>query len=504
MRKLNVCLIIIMIGFIMPTVFGSNYTTTLMTQGGSSGGSVGPLLTANTEVSTQTASSDTCAKYHTCPDGSVVQYCFLSEMKSEDGSSAGGGCGCVTPEKLCKTSESVKEENSAQTTTSNSGGSVTPVVQSCPVDEELTEEYNNLLKELGNVDSTASTSVLIAIYDRIDAVKEKIKKAEMECSGVTVSAVSTGKIVSEMPVEISATVTSISKPVPIDRCSTIGGYEKKYVHYKELYSLSDSELNDKGYSGREDIEMILEELSVEIEEIKKECQKGQIVGITSAVGKIEPTIMMDPVIPVAVDSGSEIRVYYKTKVESIRSLDNVDEHIEGLTELRVEIDNLIEELIKSKDTISADDMENLVTKISISPGVIKADNVEIRAVRKKIVMDIDNKNISVEPTEKNVVIKDGNLEINTNSVSIEKNILKVGDSEVSVAASDVIDELGISPESVELVEEDRKAVYNIKVIENRKLFGLITIAVNKDYKVDAGNGNLIEENKPWYMFLTSG
>ena len=117
---------------------------------------------------------------------------------------------------------------------------------------------------------------------------------------------------------------------------------------------------------------------------------------------------------------------------------------------------------------------------------------------------INNKPISIEPTEKEVLIKDENLDVNAVAVSIQENVLRVGNSEVKLTASDVVDKLKITPKEIELMEENAKAVYKIKADENRKLLGFIPIKIGNALTADAENGNVLEEQKPWYTFLTTG
>ena len=72
-------------------------------------------------------------------------------------------------------------------------------------------------------------------------------------------------------------------------------------------------------------------------------------------------------------------------------MDDTDEQIKELKALKEEIDNLIEKLIKSKNTITTNDVSELVTKISVSAGEINADNVQIRTIGKKVLASINNK-----------------------------------------------------------------------------------------------------------------
>lgn len=226
-------------------------------------------------------------------------------------------------------------------------------------------------------------------------------------------------------------------------------------------------------------------------------EAGKPVEPSTAIAVTEPK-------PIATNSGEEIKDYYKTRIEKITSFGKVDEQIKELKELKEEIDNLIKELIKSKNAITTNDVGGLVEKISVNPGMIKADNVEIKTIEKKILMDVNDKPISIEPTEKEVIIKDEKLSVKASGVSIQNNVLRVGNAEVKLTASDVVDKLKVVPKSIELMEENAKAVYKIKAEENRKLLGLIPIKIENDLTANAENGDVLEEHKPWYAFLTTG
>ena len=111
--------------------------------------------------------------------------------------------------------------------------------------------------------------------------------------------------------------------------------------------------------------------------------------------------------------------------------------------------------------------------------------------------------MSVEPTASQVLIRDKSLEIKTDEVVIKENVLSVGGVEVKMSASEVAEKLGITPQTIELKEENTKAVYNMKIEERRKLFGFIPFNIQKTVAADAANGNVLTERLPWYSFLTT-
>ena len=111
--------------------------------------------------------------------------------------------------------------------------------------------------------------------------------------------------------------------------------------------------------------------------------------------------------------------------------------------------------------------------------------------------------VSVEPTTKQVLILDKGLEVNTTEVMIKENVLSVGGVDVKMSASEVTEKLNLVPTTIELKEENTKAVYNMKINEHRKLFGIIPLNIQKTVTADAENGNTLSEHLPWYGFLTT-
>ncbi len=302
------------------------------------------------------------------------------------------------------------------------------------------------------------------------------------------------------PRPISSETESVRiKPAPEPFiCSIDAELMKQYdVLIKELKQAEIEDAQEKA----EDIKNRINDLREKIAKNKEECYLRN---------KIEPseqtvTLITMPM-PKEQISRENIASYYKTKTEKIMSqTENVENQIRELKALREDIDNLIKKLLQDKTEIKPSEVSSLVGKIRIKPGEIKADEIQIKTLNKKIMMDINKKPISIEPREKQVIIKDKNFEIKAAEVSVDvdEGSLKVGDIEVKVAPSEVIEKLKVTPTSINLKEENEKAVYEIKIKEKRKLFGFIPITVEKAITADADDGKVIEEHSPWYTFLTS-
>ncbi len=368
--------------------------------------------------------------------------------------------------------------------------SATPIATpTCYVGGDLTKQYNTLILELQKEESIGDQVRAKEITDQIMALKQQIAASKNECYPGGGYGTASGSV------PPAVTVPQPTTPAVVNQCGEVNQWQEKINYYQKLNSLSDDDLAKENSSSREQIKNTLSELKAGIEKIKNQCnvqnQGGQSMVATETVK------------PVVTGSGQEIDAYYKTEIEKITASANIQDQIQKLKALRGEIDGLIEKLLQGRKEVEIGELNNLVNEVTVSAGQIKADDMAIKTTEKKILIDIGNTAISIEPTRNNVLIKDNGLEVNTVGVSIKENVMSVGDAEVKMAASDVAQKLNLSPNSVELKAENQQAVYEMKTNENRKLFGFINVNVQKTTTADAQNGNLLKEKLPWYSFLTT-
>ena len=360
----------------------------------------------------------------------------------------------------------------------------------CYIGDRLMKDYNVLMLELKETETAGDKVEAERITGKIIDLKRQIEKSKEECN-----------ISAQQPQLVQLPTEEAPRPVVIDRCGDVTQIEKKIAYYENLRNLSDADVTKETGSPREElgIEDVIAELLREMEKVKEQCSMQMGTFIVAA----EQIRIAEPVNPVVAESGQEIDIYYKAKIERITTLVDIDKQIESLKILRGEVDQLIERLLKSRKEIEVGEFGNLITEIKLSQGEIKADNIVVKTTEKKILMEVGDKSISVEPTENDVLIRDSGLEVKATELSIKENVLRVGTAEVKVAASDVVKKLKVLPISVELKEEDKIAVYKMKVEEPRKLFGFIPLTIQKTITTDADEGNLLKEDQPWYTFLTT-
>jgi len=349
-----------------------------------------------------------------------------------------------------------------------------------------------------------------ALHVKIRVIKEEISNARRE---PTVTEVPREvQPVNERPTVVTASEGSIVTTTPVDPCEEARALQEKKRYYEGLYALSDKELQDKGYRrGKEELRVTIENLERSITRLRAECEAGVSGSAGGGSGTIPPTETVPVVLittpkPVAVASGGEITEYYRIRLAEIALEEvDIDRQIARLIELRDEIDRLIEELIKSKAEISTEEVSGLVERIQVRPGEVKMDKVVVKTVDKSIVTRMDNRELSIRPAPAQVIMRDENLEVRAPELSIENEVVRVGNSEVNLRPAAVIEAIRVQPIEMELKEENATAVYRIRTDESRKLLGFIPIKVRKTLTVDATNTEveIIDEERPWWAFFTT-
>ncbi|MFC1920503.1 hypothetical protein ACFLYQ_02120 [Chloroflexota bacterium] len=388
--------------------------------------------------------------------------------------------------------------------------------------DSLMDELDRLVQMLREAENKGDKELMTALMEKIRVLKAEMEKANVQ----TVTATAAGKT----PRVVTGTVkpqTDGEKPTvsatgesqtgvsnASDSCKELEAVEAKKKYYEALNALSDDELTAKGYiRGRGEIQSTIESLDEMIVRLRTECEAGATIRNTDKEGQTQTSntgsisAVTISAKPVAAGSGDEISDYYKRRITEIATEENdIDRKVATLKELRDEIDRLIEELIKSKNSVSTSEMKGLVERIQVRAGEVRMDEVTVDTTDKKVTARINERDIEIQPTESRVMLKDGNFEVNAQELSIEDEVLSVGNAEVKLMPNAALANINFAPKEMELAEENNKSVYRIKTDENRKLFGFIKMKVENTITVDASNtnGDILKEQRPWWAFLTTG
>ncbi|OGM89640.1 hypothetical protein A3J77_01605 [Candidatus Wolfebacteria bacterium RBG_13_41_7] len=359
------------------------------------------------------------------------------------------------------------------------------------------KQYDTLISELQDVQKRNDLERGNLITQKIIELKKEISASKTNCGVGSATSVNNPQLLITPEVKKETISSGI---IQMNKCEEANRWEEKIAYYVKISDLADPDLKNQTNLSREEIRNTLARLAEGLKIIREQCNNIRAVATGTAASA---QAVSEPIRPVGVQSAEEIRIYYKTKIENITETGDASEQIQKFKELKDDKDRLIGELIRNKKEIQAGELGEIVEEIKINKNEIIADGVSVKMTGNRILLNIGSSPISVVSAGNKVIIKDKNLEVSADDVSISDNSLKIGGMEIKLAASEVAKKLNVAPEAVELTTENSQPVYKMKIAEQRKLFGLIRINAQNTQTADANNGNLLSESKPWYYFLTT-
>ena len=206
---------------------------------------------------------------------------------------------------------------------------------------------------------------------------------------------------------------------------------------------------------------------------------------------------------------SDIVSYYKGKMINVMaSSETSDNKIASLKDLRQEIDNTIANLIGQRKNIKFDDVKGMVDSVtvganSISIGESKTDGTDV-----SIESYIGDSSVSVAPTTSGAEINQDGIKVDSVSVAVDKDGINVDGANVSVSPKELMQRHKLLSNmarvtALKLSKENNKAMYTANVDAKKNILGFIPATTNEEIKVDAENGNIISESKPWWSAIST-
>ena len=170
-------------------------------------------------------------------------------------------------------------------------------------------------------------------------------------------------------------------------------------------------------------------------------------------------------------------------------------------------------LVHNANAISAEEISAISENVTVTPTEIVSGATKIvsasntSASGKMIQISVNGKEITVTPSISTVVIKDGEVIVNTTEIHLKNGKMFMGNTEVNVTpqqAKDKIEtKLQAKIEKFELKNINGKALYAMEIKEQRRLFGLFPLRATITEEVDATTGKLVKDVRPWwYAFST--
>ena len=437
---------------------------------------------------------------------------------------------------------------------------VNAAIVKCVLDDSLNSELNSLLVMLKEAESKNDAESMKQIKLKITAVSEEFNKKLVACQSqlniqTTTSTAGGETQTVEKPIAISTTTTSAASLICEVPAELQKEYDNAWLIYKTAIAKGDDQAAMDSKPAIVKVEAMIQEIKANcagtiapgdpVEEIidnngvgttamvNGECTvpveltqefEGQwkkyntaienndtetAIATKAKIAEIEQKLSstkgqcVKTIVSVKAET-SDVVSYYKEKLtETLSTTGDVDTQIASLKQLRTEIDNTIADLIRKKSEFNASDATGLVDEIKVKKNEIVTGSVSIANPTASINTEVNRKEIKVKSTSTGASINDGNISVATSEATVSNNKLMVGSNEVKVAPSEVSGKTNMIVKQMTMATENGKAVYSAKGTEKRNLFAVLPVEIEKKVKVNAANGDIISEDKPWWSFLTT-
>jgi len=381
----------------------------------------------------------------------------------------------ITPQPTTSTPAS----SALATTTPTTG-----LTQQCEfASEQLMNELNNAVQKYDIIKKEGrSEQETKEIQDYISRIKEKIKYKKNNCWNTAAQVAST----SARP-ECEIVNDNLKKELE-------EGYMKTAIAQKEG---NEERIND--------INAYMAQLKNKVQKNRESCWNTKTTdGKTNVVAATSVAVSASWI--EAETKPSDVATYYQTKMDGILTEEKtIDSQIMQLKDLKNKIDAMIEELIKKKEIIGADEFNGLVEEFKVSSTEISADDMKFDSVNKEFVKNIGDKSVSIKQGADNVVLTVDNVEVNASASEFAiTDKIKEEDIELKALPDKIKGHTKGDIKAVEILKEKDKLVYTVKTEEERKLLGIITVTAEKTTILDASseNADLIKEEKPWWYGIS--
>jgi hypothetical protein len=338
-----------------------------------------------------------------------------------------------------------------------------PVVPPSPKPIEKKEHCEALedkLLALSDRVLSASPKERASLQKDIETIRKELKKC-----AVGFKTIKTPKAVITIP------VPTLSLP---DLCEEVDRLEK----VRETLISQVEEFKEKGEEAKAlKILEKIEHLEEELERIKEACERKEI------------------------DSLEDVEAIYLEKLQiSIEKAENYDELIEELAQIEEEKRKMIEEFTRKIQELELK-KARIIKKLKIKGGEVTLDDVKVTVPKIKI--EVEDTDIELIPKKEEVELIEGNITVKGKAaLEYSEGVLRAAGSgkPIKVLPSELKDIVKGEVSKVELVDEDVPK-YIVKVKEKGKLLGMIPVTVAKESHVNAEEGKIISEKKPWWSFL---
>ncbi len=239
-----------------------------------------------------------------------------------------------------------------------------------------------------------------------------------------------------------------------------------------------------------------------LEELKQRANKGE--DVNAEIERLEllyrkctlgPAPEMQPELPTEIINTVAAVKHVLDK--------NIEEEIQQIKEKIQEISHTLEKVGEHMRIVA----KKLTSTIRISPGKLVVEGEELNLPRAEIVVDI-NRGLKVRIEQNNVALEENNVQARVDievTITPEGKIIStVSGKEIAVDPEEVVDKVqGLVHriKDISLVDDGNKPKYIVTGEREGKLLWILPVRYNVEIEVDAGQGTVTGEKKPWWSFL---
>jgi hypothetical protein len=110
--------------------------------------------------------------------------------------------------------------------------------------------------------------------------------------------------------------------------------------------------------------------------------------------------------------------------------------------------------------------------------------------------------VELRQNDNYIRLKDGKFFIDVDELELDNDEVYVNGKKLSLLPQDASSRVKGNVLDIKLEELENKNIYQIKTKTKAKILGIFDIILDKDVQLDAESGEIINQNKPWWSFLT--
>jgi hypothetical protein len=481
----------------------------------------------------------TCCKGERIKKADVINSTICASRQDVGLCSECGNGNCESWENICNCKDDcniasnnnskpniIEENTNIKTIESVNEIKPTPILYKaqCVVKPELYKEMLELERKLRDVNQEGKD--VVELKAKIETLNKRIKEQKDACIGTTrempPKAVAVGitcKISEELQKAMVDAKLQYTKAIELKNFEKakefrekLADLEKKsYEERKECINKNVPGLNIEKRSSCEIPKELFEKLEKnkyrlsELKSLNETAPKDLIQDTRELESKISLYKAKCNALNVSKNTNTkDIALYYQNQLSEVMIDDNMDNKIEKLRDLRKEIDETIKNMLEQKKSLKYSEMNGVADKIEFKAKHVSVGDSETNGTEVEVEVEVKDSTVKVKPTDLAVLLSQEGYNVTTNDITVDENGIYVGGILIKTLPKAVFENnknLERNAERIigmKLEKEGEKAVYKTEYEVKKKLFFVIPAKAKYELKIDAENGETLQEKKPWW------